>query len=134
MKRNIIFWSIIGLLVIAISSCSLSGTSIMDRIGFFEDDLNGSRSNIIDHFHPDAANYNNLDATYFDTGFLKTSWGDHTITGINVTGSTATGTLTYNDNGAQTAPIVLVMRDDGDSKGENWKIYSITVDGVTQFN
>ena len=51
MKRNIIIGLIIGLLVIAISSCGLNSTSMTDRISYFEDDLNGSRANIIDNIH-----------------------------------------------------------------------------------
>jgi len=134
MKKKLIIGIIIGLVLYTISSCSFMGTSITDRIGYFIVDLNSSRTNIIDNFHDAANNYDNLDANYFEKGFLYISMGPHSITGISVSGSTVTGTLNYNDGGAQSAPIILEMRDAGDIMGENWKIYSFTVDGATQFN
>ena len=95
MKRNIIFSLIIGLLIIAISSCGLAGTSMKDRVSYFEDDLNGSRANIIDNIHPDASSYNTLDDNYWaQSPWTVTATVDQfSITGISEGSSSVSGTF-----------------------------------------
>ncbi len=134
MKRNIIFSLIIGLLIIAISSCGLAGTSMKDRVSYFEDDLNGSRANIFDNIHPDANASKTLDDTYWETGIWVS--GDQLFLITNISESSSSVTGVFNSGGVllTDAEVVFEMKDDGDFfSGEDWKIMSCVVNGGTQF-
>jgi len=136
MKKNIIYGLILIPAIIVISSCSIFGvgTSMTDRIGTFEDDLNGSRANIIDNIHPDAPSYNTLDDTYWTTGIWTS--GDQPFSITSITEGSSSVTAVFNSSGASltNATVVFGMKDDGDFfSGENWKITSCTVNGGNQF-
>ncbi len=133
MKKNIIFGLIILLVILAVSSCSIfgEGTTMTDRIEFFEDDLNGSRSNIIDNIHPDADNIDQLDDTYWETGIWVSSNEEFKITDISEGSSSVKADFQY---GGYDTTISFDMKDDGDFfSGEDWKILSCTVDDTDQF-
>ena len=133
MKKNIIFGLIVGLIIIAISSCSIFGvgTSMSDRIGYFEDDLNGSRANIIDNIHTDAPSYNTLDDAYWNTGYWVTGNKPFAITNISEGSSSVSASFHY---GASDTTIYFEMKDDGSFfGGEDWKIWSCSVNSVSQF-
>ena len=100
-----------------------------DRIGYFEDDLNGSRSNIIDNIHPDADAYNTLDDYYW----TQSPWTDtddpFSITSISEGSSSVSATFTSDFYSGGTS-IYFEMKDEGDFfSGEDWKIMSINVAG-----
>jgi hypothetical protein len=131
MNRNIFFGVIIGLLIITISSCSLLGTSMADRASQFIADLNGTRSGIMENIHPDAPGYATANgSTYFDNGVWATK--PFSISNIVETSDTLSASFSY--GAAPTSTIVLKMKDAGDFfSGENWKIWSCTVGGGSQF-
>jgi len=134
MKKNIIFSLIIGLLIIVISSCGLAGTSMSDRINYFEDDLNGTRANIFDNLHPDSDGYRTLDDTYWETGIWVSGDKLFSITNISEGSSSVTGDFNSEGVTLTDATVSFDMKDDGDFfSGENWKIMSCTVDGDSQF-
>lgn len=134
MKRIIIFSLIVGIISIGISSCGLAGTSMSDRISYFVDDLNGSRTNIMDNIDPASPGYDNANiAGYWEAGsgnvwdpddapfsISNISEGSNSVSGTFV--STLTNEL-----------ISFEMKDTGDFfSGENWKFWSCTV-GTQQF-
>ncbi len=138
MNRKIIFGLVILLAILAVSSCSLLGvgTSMTDRIGFFVVDLNSSRANIIDNIHPDAPGYNTVNSDSYwsdESGTWDPVSNTFSITDITEGSDSVIGTFTSNDFSSGTT-ISFEMKDDGDFfSGENWKIWSCTVDGVAQF-
>lgn len=134
MKKNIIFGLIIGLLIIAISSCSLSGTSMADRIGYFEDALNGSRVNItVNNIHPDAPSYNTLDDTYWATiGVWPTVNQPFSISNLSEGSSSITADFAY--SGSPSNTIYFEMEDNGSFfGGEDWLIWSCDINSINQF-
>lgn len=136
MKKNIIFGLVILLAILAVSSCSIFGvgTSMSDRISSFEDDLNGSRANIFDNIHPEANASKTLDDTYWETGIWVS--GDKPFSITNKVEGSSSITAVFNSTGGTLtdASVSFEMKDDGDFfSGENWKIWSCTVDGVAQF-
>ena len=135
MKRNIIFGLIIGLLIMAISSCGLAGTSMSDRIDYFEEDLNGSRANIFDNLHPDSDGYRQLDDTYWS--ITDSTWDPafKTFYIINISEGSSSVNATFKSlDYPAGVDIYIDMKDDGDFfSGEDWKIWSCTVDGNPQF-
>jgi len=137
MKKNIFFGLIIGIIILAISSCSIFGvgTTMTDRINSFENNLNGSRANIIDNVHPDAPGYNtaNSDAYWSDVnGTWDPVSNSFSITNTSESSSSISGTFTSKD--FNSVLISFEMKDDGDFfSGENWKIWSCTVDSTNQF-
>ncbi|MCK5153763.1 MAG: hypothetical protein KAQ93_05330 [Spirochaetales bacterium] len=134
MKRNIIFTLIIGLSIIAISSCGLAGTSMSDRISYFEDDLNGSRTNIIDNIHPDASSYNTLNDTFWTLGIWTSNDQLFSITSISEGSKSITAVFNSSGVTLTNAEVIFGMKDDGDFfSGEDWKIMSCVVNGGTQF-
>ena len=134
MKRKLRVGLIILFAALAVSSCSLLGvgTTMTDRVGLFVVDLNGSRTNIIDNIHPDAASYNTLDATYWNTGTWDPNSNLFSIT--DITEGSDSVTAIFNSKDFTNATIVLNMKDAGDFfSGENWKIMSCTINGTSQF-
>ena len=133
MKKNIIFGLVIGLIILAISSCSIfgMGTSMSDRVGYFEDDLNGSRANIIDNVHPDAPGYNTLNDTYWTNDPWASGNSPFSITNISEGSSSVSATFHW---GITDTTIYFEMKDDGSFfGGEDWKIWSCSVGGTPQF-
>ncbi len=132
MKKNIIFGLIIGIIIIAISSCSIFGvgTSMADRADLFIADLNGTRSGIMDNIHPDAPGYNTANGSnYWNLGVWETK--PFSISNINEGSDTLTANFVY---GGNPSTIVLQMKDDGSFfGGEDWKIWSCSVGGIGQF-
>ena len=133
MKKNIFFGLIILLVILAVSSCSVFGvgTTMSDCIGSFEDDLNGSRANIFDNIHPDADASRTLDDTYWETGVWKSEFKPFNISDISESSGSVSADFQY---GVSVTTISFEMKDDGDFfGGEDWKIWSCTVGGTTQF-
>ncbi len=138
MKENIIFGLVILLAIFAISSCSILGVgiSMTSRVAFFVANLNGSRENIIDNIDVNSPGYKkaNTDSYWSDElGIWNPASKDFSITVIKETSSSLSGTFKSKDfpNGTT---ILFEMKDDGDFlSGENWKIWSCTVDGIAQF-
>ena len=137
MKKNIIFILVIVIVAVGMSSCGLAGTSMSDRIGYFEDDLNGSRTNIIDNVHSDAPGYNtaNSDLYWSDVdGTWDPVSNSFSITNTSEGSSSISGTFTATTDFPSGTSISFEMKDDGDFfSGENWKIWSCSVDGNPQF-
>ena len=136
MKRIIIFGLIVGIIFVGISSCSLMGTSMTDRIGMFEDDLNGSRANIMDNIHPDAPGYNTANiAGYWENPSYVWGSGDAPFSISNISEGSSSVSASFSSNtfpGGTT--IYFEMKDDGSFfGGEDWKIWSCTVNSVGQF-
>ena len=114
MKKSIIFGLVILLAIIAVSSCSIFGvgTSMSDRISSFEDDLNGSRANIIDNIHPDAPSYNIIDDSTWTLGYWPSSDAPFTIN--NISEGSSSVTAVFNSKALTNATIYFEMKDDGD--------------------
>ena len=135
MKKNIVFGIMIGFLILAISSCGLNKTTMADRVGYFEDDLNGSRTNIIDNIHSDAASYNTLDYDYWhdNTNIWDPSKTPFIISNLVEGSSSITADFAYSGSTGNT--IYFELKDDGDFfSGENWKLLSCSINsGSNQF-
>lgn len=136
MKKNIIYILVIVLITIGISSCGQTGTSMSDRISYFVDDLNGSRTNIIGNVHSSASSYNtvNSDAYWSDGSSIWNPVSNTFSISITSEGSSSiSGTFISKDFPGGTT-ISFEMKDAGDFfSGENWKIMSCVVNGITQF-
>ncbi|RKX93812.1 MAG: hypothetical protein DRP59_01970 [Spirochaetes bacterium] len=123
------------LAVLLIGSCSLfGGLSIEARIAQFVSDLNTSdRANIIENFSADGCDSYNLinDSNYWNDSNspFDVTYRNFAVTGLTVSGDTATGTLTYN-NGSNSSSIKFVLVNDGFIDG--WKITEIWIDGTHQ--
>ena len=134
MKRIIIFGLIVGIISIGISSCGLLGTSMSDRVGIFEDDLNGSRSNIMDNIHPDAPGYDNANiAGYWESSAYVWASEDQPFSITSISEGSSSIYATFNSQGFTDANIYLEMENDGGLFGDDWKIWSCTVGGTEQF-
>ena len=136
MRKNIVIGLITGLIVLAISSCSIfgMGTSMSDRIGYFVDDLNSSRANIFDNIHPDANASKTLDGTYWETGIWVS--GDQPFSITNIVEGSSSVTAVFNSGGITltNATVSFEMKDDGSFfGGEDWKIWSCSVNSGSQF-
>lgn len=135
MKKYIVFGLIIVLVIFAVSSCSIFGvgTTMSDRIGSFEKDLNGSRSNIFDNIHPDANASKTLDDTYWEKGIWISAHKPFDISDISESSGSVTAVFTSGGYPGGTG-IFFKMKDDGDFfAGEDWKIWSCTVNDINQF-
>lgn len=134
MRKNIILGLIVVLVIISISSCSIFGvgTSMSDRIGYFVDDLNGSRANIIDNIHPGAPSYNTIDDTTWTLGYWVSTDSPFSIT--NISEGSSSVTAIFNSGGLTNATIYFEMKDDGSFfGGEDWKIWTCSINGGGQF-
>ena len=135
MKRNIILGLVIVIIIIAISSCSIFGvgTTMTDRINSFENNLNGSRSNIIDNIHLDAPGYNTANNDNY--WLTNDPWdpGNKPFSITNISESSSSVSASFHWGGTDTT-IFFEMKDDGDFfSGEDWKIWSCSVNGSNQF-
>ncbi len=131
MRKKIILGVTAGLLILAISSCSLTGTSKDSRANLFILDLNGTRSGIMDNIHPDAPGYNTANGSdYWNLGVWDSTNIPFSISNIIESSDTITADFVY---GVNTTTIVLEMKNDGTLLGDDWKIWSCTVGGTVQF-
>ena len=136
MRKNLLFGLIILLVILVISSCSIFGvgTTMSDCIGSFEDDLNGSRANIFDNIHPDADASRTLDDTYWETGIWVSGDKPFLITDISEGSSSVTAVFNSDGTTLTDATVFFKMKDNGDFfSGEDWKIWSCSVNSVGQF-
>jgi len=134
MKRIIIFGLIVGIVSVGMSSCGLFGTSMADRVAIFEDDLNGSRANIIDNVHPDAPGYNTANSdTYWNGGGNVWDPLDKPFSITNVSEGSSSVSATFNSGVITGGTISFDMKDDGGFMSEDWKIWSCSVGGTGQF-
>ena len=120
----------IALLIVAsitttfLFSCSLSSTSIEDRLKDFFSTLNGDRSKTHKDLDPNIAAYSTADAGFWE-GHFPAANEPYTYTAPN-TSPTSDVTTTISDN---TVPLGLWhfnMVDIGSSGSENWVIHDIT--------
>ncbi len=131
MKKNIKLGLTAGLLVVLISSCSLTGTSMASRVDLFILDLNGTRSGIMDNIHPDAPGYNTANGSdYWNQGIWDPINKTFSISNIVESSGSISADFVY---GGNPVTITLEMKNDGTLLGEDWKIWSCTVDGTQQF-
>ena len=105
-----------ALLVLALQSCSLFGTSKDARIEMFVDDLNYDRYNCYTNFHPDlCSDYNSLkDPTSTLNLDFPTAYNDYDVYNLNESGDTMTGTIQgYGGAGFGPQSITFYMAKDG---------------------
>jgi hypothetical protein len=108
-----------ALLVLALESCTLFGTSIDDRLDMFEDDLNNAdRSGAYTNFHPDTEAY--ATAGVLD-GFWPYALGSYAIYDRDISGDSVTATIA-GSGGYAARSIKFNMAKDGLF---DWKIMSI---------
>ena len=116
-----------ALLVLALQSCSLFGTSKDARIDMFEDDLNYDRYNCYTNFHPDETSmYKTLKdpTSTFDVWFALGSTYD--IYNYSESGDTITAAI---DGGIYSGTeIIFNMAKDGLF---DWKIESVVLNSST---
>jgi hypothetical protein len=116
-----------ALLVLALQSCSLFGTSIDARLDMFEDDLNSAdRSGAYTNFHPDTEGYATADVL---DGFWPYALGSYAIYGRDISGDTVNATI-EGSGGYVAKPIRFNMAKDGLF---DWKIMSIELPPGTPY-
>jgi len=104
------------LLVLALQSCSLFGTSKDARVDMFVDDLNYDRYNVYTNFHPDlCGDYDSLkDPTYELNVDFPTAYNDYNVYDRDESGDTVTATIEgYGGAGFGPQPITFYMAKDG---------------------
>lgn len=123
MKR-IILGIFVVTAILLVSGCMLPGMTPSDRVDSFKSDVQLNRSNIYTNIHPSSSLYNQAkDPTVFDT-YFPSNW-DY-VGDMNISGSTVTVT----DNQSTGRTIIFTMQvDSGSTATDDYKIYSITVNG-----
>jgi hypothetical protein len=118
-RHIIIIIVTVALLVLALQSCSLFGTSIDARLDMFAEDLNSAdRSGAYTNFHPDTEAF--ATAGVLD-GYWPYALGSYTIGDRNISGDTVNATIEGSGGYAATS-IRFNMAKDGLA---DWKIMSI---------
>lgn len=137
MKRKIFLSVLLVSIIILFNSCGLFfGTSIEDRMGQFESDLNSSdRTGIWDNFYSGCNQINTIRST--------TYWDNHSIFqnhewNIVIPSDpddlfTTTGTHTSGTSG--TLNIKFQMENEGSIfSGKDWKISILWIDSILQID
>jgi hypothetical protein len=114
-----------ALLILALQSCSLFGTSIDARIDMFEDDLNYDRSNLYTNLHPDeTSDYDALKSPLAWAGWFPTGSIPYDIYNRSESGDTVDATIA--GDGYPARQIIFYMSKDGLF---DWKIESVWLEG-----
>ena len=113
--------------------CSLSSTSIKDRINDFFDSLNGAdRSGTYKNLQPGTSAYSLADNGFWHIAFPEGN-EPYSYASLDTTNASAV-TMTINDTAGFYGAYTFVMVNIGSSSSENWVISDIQTAGGTIFH
>ena len=125
-KLNLLLFSILFLMIIALSGCKEDTVGINERIEMFVSELNDTtRNSLKDHFHSDNTASTGSES-YWDTKFNNNSGQSYSLGSISSTGATTRNVKIIGGIFDATDTFNFTMKEESE---DDWYILDIDLDG-----